>query len=181
VPGVESLPSWLGFMSKLFDDLGGTSGTLGRSKHAMVFGSPNNPYVAAPVICYESIYSDYVTSYSRLGANVITIITNDGWWGNTPGYHQHQNMARLRAIENGCWVARSANTGISCFISPRGDVYQPQPWDLETAIKMDIPPIPATTFYAKHGDWISLLAAALALILLGWAVVKSQIKNSKLQ
>jgi hypothetical protein len=46
---------------------------------------------------------------------------------------------------------------------------------------MDIPPIPATTFYAKHGDWISLLAAALALILLGWAVVKSQIKNSKLQ
>lgn len=179
VPGVESLPSWLGFMSKLFDDLGGTSGTLGKSKSAMVFRSPNNPYIPAPVICYESIYSDYVTDYSRLGANVITIITNDGWWGNTPGYHQHQNMARLRAIENGCWVARSANTGISCFISPQGDVYQPQPWDFEAAIKMDIPPTAAITFYAKHGDWISILAAALALILFVWAVVKRR-KNHDL-
>lgn len=175
VPGVESLPAWLGFMSKLFDDLGGTSGTLGRSKSAMVFGSPNNPYVAAPIICYESIYSDYVTDYSRLGANVLTIITNDGWWGNTPGYHQHQNMGRLRAIENGCWVARSANTGISCFISPQGDVYQPQPWDVAAAIKMDIPPMKANTFYAKHGDWISLWTVILAAVLLIWAVIKRKV------
>lgn len=168
VPGVEALPSWLGFMSSLFDDLGGTTGTLGRSQSAMVFNSPGNPYKPAPIICYESIYSNYVTDYVRAGANILTVITNDGWWGNTPGYRQHLSMSRLRAIENRLWVARSANTGISCFINPAGEVLQPQPWDTQAAIKMTIPSSHTTTFYATHGDWMSRLAwpAAIALLLL---------------
>ncbi len=164
VPGVEALPSWLGFMSAVFDDFGGISGSLGRSDSAMVFSVPGNPYRPAPVICYESIYSDYMTQYTTRGANIITVITNDGWWGNTAGHHQHMNYARLRAIETGLWVARSANTGISCFIDPYGHVYQPQPWDTKAAIKMDIPPTNEPSFYARHFDWISRAFAIAAIL-----------------
>jgi len=171
VPGVESLPSWLGFLGKWFEDFGGTSGTLGSSKEPMELSTNGNPYKAAPVICYESIYSEYVTEYIKKGANVITVITNDGWWGNTPGYHQHQNYARLRAIETGTWIARSANTGISCFISPAGEVFDAQPWDKEAAIKMAIPTTSIQTFYVKHGDWISRIAWILAGVVLLWAFV----------
>jgi apolipoprotein N-acyltransferase len=165
VPGVESLPSWLGFMASVFDDFGGISGSLGREKKAEVFKAKNNPYQPAPVICYESIYSDYTTEYVRAGANVITIITNDGWWGNTAGHHQHMNYARLRAIETGLWIARSANTGISCFIDPQGHIYQPQPWDTQAAIKMDIPAINEPSFYARHGDLLSKAVSVLAAML----------------
>ncbi len=179
VPGVESLPSWLAFLGKMFEDYGGISGTLGTSEEPMVFSSPNNIYKPAPVICYESIYSEYVSEYVRKGANVITIITNDGWWGNTPGYKQHQSYARLRAIETGCWVVRSANTGISCFISPHGDIYQSQPWDTEAAIKMNIPPVENKTFYVQHGDWISRIAWVLAAIVLVWTMVVSFLSKRK--
>ena len=179
VPGVESLPSWLAFLGKMFEDYGGISGTLGTSKEPVVFSLPNNIYKPAPVICYESIYSEYVTEYVRKGANIITIITNDGWWGNTPGYHQHQSYARLRAIETGCWVVRSANTGISCFISPDGEVYQPQPWATEAAIKMNIPPLEEKTFYVQHGDWISRVAWVLAAIVLLWTILVSFLKRKK--
>jgi apolipoprotein N-acyltransferase len=171
VPGVESLPSWLGFMSSLFDDLGGTTGSLGRSDSAMVLTAPNNPYKAAPIICYESIYSNYVTDYVRTGANILTVITNDGWWGKTPGYQQHMSMSRLRAIENRMYVARSANTGISCFIDPAGNVLQPQPWDTQAAIKMNIPPM-QPSFYARHGDWMSRMLWPLAVLIFAWAIFK---------
>lgn len=172
VPGVEGLPSWLGFMGKLFDDFGGISGSLGKSDSAIAFGGSNNPYVAAPIICYESIYSNYVTDYVRAGANVLTVITNDGWWGNTPGYKQHMSMSRLRAIENRMWVARSANTGISCFISPSGEVLQAQPWDKQAVIKRSIVPNNEATFYASHGDWMSRLAWPLAVALFLWVCYK---------
>jgi apolipoprotein N-acyltransferase len=173
VPGVESLPSWLGFMSPVFDEFGGTSGSLGRSNAAKVFSTPGNPFHPAPVICYESIYSDYVTQYIRQGANIITVITNDGWWGNTAGHHQHMHYARLRAIETGLWVARSANTGISCFIDPEGNIYQPQPWATQAVIKMAVPPVNNPTFYAKKGDWLSKGALVLALLLFALSLLST--------
>lgn len=179
VPGVESLPSWLGFMGSLFDDFGGISGSLGRSSKAEVFGGSGNPYRPAPIICYESIYSNYATEYVRNGANMFTIITNDGWWGKTPGYQQHMNMARLRAIETRMWVARSANTGISCFISPAGEVLQPQPWDTRAAIKMTLPVNGHHTFYVSHGDWLSRLAWPAAAILFFFALFRGIIVAKK--
>ncbi len=169
VPGVESLPSWLSFMSGLFDDFGGIAGTLGRSEKAIAFTAEDNPYAPAPIICYESIYSDYVTQYVRGGANVLTIITNDGWWGNTAGHRQHLSYARLRAIETGLWVARSANTGISCFIDPKGNLYDELGWDTKSAIKKDIPAVNHPSFYARTGDWISRVVWVMAVLLFLWA------------
>lgn len=181
VPGVESLPSFLNFMSKWFEDFGGTSGTLGRDSERKVFIPWDNHFKAAPIICYESIYGDYITEYVRKGANILTIITNDGWWGNTPGYKQHMNYARLRAIETRKWVARSANTGISCFIDPLGNVINAQPWDVATSIKLTVPIDNRQTFFVKHGDMLSRAATAVAILLIALNIifwVKNRFKKS---
>lgn len=166
VPGVETLPSFLSFMGKWFEDLGGTSGELGRDSERKVFVPWDNYYKVAPVICYESIYGDYITDYVRKGANVLAILTNDGWWDDTPGYKQHMNYARLRAIETRKWVLRSANTGISCFIDPLGTVVNPQPWDTATSIRLDVPTNSRQTFFVQHGDILSrsMVAAAIAML-----------------
>jgi apolipoprotein N-acyltransferase len=166
VPGVETLPGFLLWMGGLFEDFGGTSGSLGRDEQRVVFADKQNYFVAAPIICYESVYGDYVTEYVRKGANLLTIMTNDGWWGNTQGYRQHMAYARLRAIETRRWVARSANTGISCFIDPLGNVYLPQPWDTKAAIKMNIEPLQQQTFFVRHGDYLSRIIAVAAVVFL---------------
>ena len=166
VPGVETLPSFLSFMGKWFEDFGGISGTLGRDSERKVFVSRDNHFKAAPIICYESIYSDYITEYIRKGANILTIITNDGWWGNTQGYKQHMNYGRLRAIETRKWVARSANTGISCFIDPLGNVINPQPWDTAASIKLAVPVDDRQTFFVKHGDLLSRATTVVSILLL---------------
>jgi apolipoprotein N-acyltransferase len=166
VPGVETLPSFLLWMGNLFAGFGGTSGTLGRDEHRVVFADKQSYFMAAPIICYESVYGDYVTEYVRKGANLLTIITNDGWWGNTQGYRQHMAYARLRAIETRRWIARSANTGISCFIDPVGTPYEPQPWDTKAAIKMKLEPLQSLTFFVLYGDYLSRICNVASVVFL---------------
>ena len=136
VPGVEIMPyhTVFGFLEKLTIDLGGTSGSLGIQNERTNFISPVGTKIA-PAICYESIYGGFMSAYIRNGAQLIFVITNDGWWGNTPGFRQHMNYARLLAIEFRKSIARSANTGISCFINQRGDVIQHTGWWVEDAIR----------------------------------------------
>ena len=169
VPGVESLPSFLRFMSPVFEQFGGSTGGYGKSASSSVFKSNGNEIISAPIICYESIYGEYVNSYVQKGANLLTIITNDGWWGNTPGHLQHLAYARLRAIETRRWVARSANTGISAIINEYGEIVEQQPWNKSCIIKYNIPLNNEITFYVKHGDYIFLigLIGSLLFVILG--------------
>jgi apolipoprotein N-acyltransferase len=153
-------------MGNLFAGFGGTSGTLGRDENRVVFADKQSYFMAAPIICYESVYGDYVTEYVRKGANLLTIITNDGWWGNTQGYRQHMAYARLRAIETRRWIARSANTGISCFIDPVGILYEPQPWDTKAAIKMKLEPLQSLTFFVRYGDYLSRICNVASVVFL---------------
>jgi apolipoprotein N-acyltransferase len=169
VPGAETLPVFLKFLAKWFDKFGGTTGGYTKQNERTVINS--RFYKLAPAICYESIYGEFMSRYVNNGANIICIITNDGWWRNTPGHKQHMSYARLRAIETRRWVARSANTGISCFISPAGKVMQPQPYNTRAAIKMELPLAEGKTFFVRAGDLLSKAACVLALLLLGWLLV----------
>ena len=168
VPGVETLPRFLLFLGPVFEKLGGTAGGYARQSERTPVKTKNG-YVIAPAICYESIYGEYMSKFIDSGANMIAVITNDGWWGNTPGYKHHMLYAKLRAIETRKWVLRSANTGISCFIDPSGNVFEQQPWWTEAAIKMNVPIDTKKTFYVRYGDLISKLALILSalMILLG--------------
>lgn len=167
VVGVEKMPfmKYLGFLGDLVIDIGGTSNSLGRQEKASNFISGNGVNIA-PVICYESVFGGYVTQYVQKGAELIFIITNDGWWKNTPGYRQHQSFAKLRAIETRRSIARAANTGISCFINQRGDVFNETDWWTETAISGTIKTNNEITFYVKYGDYIARVAMFVGVLLL---------------
>lgn len=170
VPGVEVLPGFLGFMAPLFEKFGGTGGGYARDTSAKNLQTHNSSFNITPAICYESIYGDYLADFNRKGSNLICIITNDGWWGNTQGYKQHMNYARLRAIESRKWLARSANTGISCFIDPYGNIVQQLPWNVDGAIKQTVAAYTTETFYTKYGDVISKIFCFVAAALLLFAV-----------
>lgn len=160
VPGVENMPyvNVFSFLKNFVIDLGGTSGGLGRDKEPTNFSDVNKVQYA-PVICYESVFGEYVSEYVKKGANIICVITNDGWWGNTPGYKQHFEYAKLRAIENRRYVARSANTGISGFIDDEGNSLQQTKWDEAIVINEKVKINTEITFYTKHGDFIGYIAA----------------------
>lgn len=166
VLGVEKVPysHIFPFLEQLAINNGGTSGTLGIEKTPQVFKS--NGITFAPVVCYESIYGEFIAQQCRKGAELIFVITNDGWWGDTPGYKQHLAFSRLRAIENRKSVARSANTGISCFINQRGEVLQTTDWWVEASIKQTLKRNKNQTFYTKHGDFIGKSFAMVAALLL---------------
>jgi apolipoprotein N-acyltransferase len=118
----------------------------------------------APVICYESLWGDWIGKSVKEGAQFIAIITNDGWWGNTSGKDQHLLYAKLRAIETRRWVVRSANTGISGFIDQKGDLIKQSKWWVPTALKADINLNSDLTFYVENGDLIAKLCSLTALL-----------------
>lgn len=180
VQGVEFIPfdKVLKHLDFLTIKLGGASGSLGTQEYREVF-NVNNINVA-PIICYESIFGEYVTSYVRLGARLFTIITNDGWWKNTSGYQQHLHYASLRAIECRRPIARCANTGISAFIKSDGQIVSPSQWDREDVLKTSLYVNDEVTFYVKYGDLIGRLSSFLSLffILFLLARRKKQFKSS---
>lgn len=171
VPGVETLPWFLKFIDKWFEKFGGTTAGYAKQESRTVLNEKNK-FKIAPAICYESIYGEFMSKYIRNGANLICIITNDGWWKNTPGHKQHMNYARLRAIETRTWIARSANTGISCFIDPIGNVLKPQPYDTNAAIKMSIDNSKKSkTFFVKYGDILSRIMVVLSIAIFCWVLI----------
>ncbi|MFW6369649.1 MAG: apolipoprotein N-acyltransferase [Bacteroidota bacterium] len=174
VVGVEKMPypEYLGFLKKIMLQLGGTFRSHGTQENRANLISPNGNSSAAPVICYESIFGEYVTGYIKNGASIIFIITNDGWWADTPGYKQHNAYARLRAIETRRSIARSANTGISSFINQRGEVLQAIGWWERDAIKEILNENHKLTFYTRHGDYIARLARFFALLAVAALIVR---------
>lgn len=124
----------------------------------------------APVVCYESIFGEYVGDYINNGANLIFIITNDGWWRDTPGYKQHLAYARLRAIETRRQIARSANTGISCVVDELGNLHAEQPWWKEGYIMANLTPNNQKTFFVRFGDVLSKLASLITVLLIGYSI-----------
>ena len=172
-PGVEMMPSWwfLRPIKNLAINLGGTVGTLKSEDKVTVFDY--GKYKVAPLICYESVFGGYVTDFVRNGANMIFVITNDGWWGDTPGHRQHFEMSKLRAIENRRSVARSANTGVSGFINQRGDVVESSNYWEPIGLRNTLNVNDEMTFYSRHGDYIYRAASFIAALVLCFTFVIS--------
>jgi apolipoprotein N-acyltransferase len=179
-PGVEKMPfsKLLKPIEKFAFDLGGTVGSLGVDPERTVFTRPSDSLKIAPVICYESVFGSYVTQYIRKGANLIFVITNDGWWGDTPGHRQHFTFSKLRAIETRRSIARSANTGISAFIDQRGDVFQQTKYWEPAVIRQEINASDDITFYVIYGDYVARISAFVAVFLLLIAISSRLRKNN---
>lgn len=148
-------------------DLGGSIGNFGSDRERNIFYT-NDHVLLGTAICYESVFGDYFRDYINKGAQVMTIITNDGWWGNTFGYRQHFNYARLRAIETRRDIARCANTGISGIINQRGDVVSHTGWWKRCYLKGTVNLNNDITPFVKYGDItgrVSLFAFFLLLLM----------------
>ena len=178
VVGVENFPYQSILKPLLGDimiDLGGTVAMKTTQDHRTAF-KMNNKKSVAPIICYESVYGEYVTEYVQNGANALAIITNDAWWEDTQGHQQHWSYAKLRAIETRRAVARSANTGISGFIDKDGSVLKSSKYDEKIALNGELPLYDELTFYVKFGDFIPRIAQFLALFILLFAVTRRKNK-----
>ncbi|MBR9978105.1 MAG: apolipoprotein N-acyltransferase [Bacteroidetes bacterium] len=129
------------------------------------------------MICYETLYPSFVAGFSRRGANVFGVITNDGWFGRSSGPYQLMQYTVLRAIENRRAVARCANNGISCFIDPYGRVYDRTTLYTRTAIVRDLPLRSDITFYARYGDWLPMAISVLTGFIFLFAFISGRYKT----
>lgn len=168
VPGTEQMP----FVDKFpfIEDLAvkmdehSISGSLGKSDSHRVFQS--GKLKITPAICYEGIYGNHVGEFINQGANLIAIITNDAWWGNTPIYPQHLYYGRLRAIEHRKWIVRSANSGISGFLDPLGNIVNAADKFQKVAVKQKVYLNNYKTIYTKLGDtWILVILSICCILL----------------
>lgn len=133
-------------------------------------------FISPGLVCYDSVYPSWARKFVQNGADFITIITNDGWWGNSSGHYQHFSYARLRAIEFDRWIVRSANNGTSGIIRPDGTIEQKTEYWVRTGFNSTIPKKNTQTLYTKFGDWLSYLCLFLSFG--GWVVGRFFFKTS---
>ena len=175
VVAVEKTP-YPAVFCKIDDMLGGVMGRCTGQEEISLLNIKGTAGQNIPIgcaVCYESVYGEYYTDYVRKGARAMAIITNDAWWGNTPGYRQHLSYASLRAIETRRAIARCANTGISALISPSGKILQPSPWWQPAIIEGQIPLRDDITFYVSHGDITGRVSTFIFMLLLLALLVRS--------
>ena len=152
----------------------------GKGQDTTIFYDVGKKSHFLAMVCYESIFPEFVGSFVKKGAEFLIFITNDSWWGNTSGARQHKQYAVLRAVENRRWVVRCANGGISCFIDPEGHVYDETSMYTVDFIHHDIQPRKELTFYSRHGDLFARICAIIALIIILFTVSYSiylKVKN----
>lgn len=182
VIGAEKTPlpwlfEWLDF---LVIDLGGTLGQLGVGLHGTALD--HNGVKVGSAICYEGLYGDFYGDFVRRGAQAMFIISNDGWWGDTPGYKHLFSISRLRAVEHRRAIARSANTGISGFIDARGDVGATLGWEQHGLLTDTLALNASQTFYTRYGDYIGRIAQYLMLLcVLYYIAYRAKKKNHLVQ
>ena len=172
VPAVEKLPfsDVFPFLEKLSIDNGGTTGTLGIEDEAKILQTKGFKF--APSICYESVYGGFVADQCRKGAEVIFVLTNDGWWDNSAGHKQHHAIARLRAVETRRYVAQSANTGISTIINQRGEVVHETEYWKPAGIRAKLALNKKPTFYITYGDFLGRSFGFVFLIMMIYTFVQ---------
>jgi len=174
VIGVEKIPfqKYFSFLKTLNLDFGGNTNSIKIDKKRSNFISKKA--TIAPIICYESVYSEFVTDFVKKGADIIFVITNDGWWGKTQGYYQHLLCSQIRAVETRRAVARAANTGISCLINQKGEIHNKIPTWTKSVLKGKVNLNKKNTFYVKYGNLIGKISLFLSVILLSFTIYKNK-------
>jgi apolipoprotein N-acyltransferase len=191
VPAAETMPfkDWLPFLREI--DVGGGDffqgdeytvfkmNIGGREEEQMYeklpgYKSRPDSVNVATIICFESIFPHLVRRFVLNGANLLTIITNDGWFGKTSGPFQHAQYAAFRAIENRVSIARSANTGISCFIDLTGKIYDNTKLVERTTIYSELAINKNLTLYTRYGDWLGIISLIMTVPLAVYSLLRGK-------
>lgn len=169
VPYAERVPysEFLSFLNAMQWNFGLGGWGIGKDTTIFYFQDRGGRTVRfANFICYESIFPGFDAAFVRKGAEFITVITNDSWWGNTSGAYQHEQIGVLRAIENRRWLVQCANGGISFVIDPYGRIVAETPMYSRVILTTEIFPLREETFYTRTGDWFpeGCLAVVLSMV-----------------
>ncbi|MBA4357117.1 MAG: apolipoprotein N-acyltransferase [Desulfovibrio sp.] len=169
------LPSWLP-LEKLVQGVGDFA--PGRNQKALRSGD----LAMGVLICYEAIFTGLAQERVAQGANLIVIMSNDAWFGATSAPMQHLNLTALRAIEQGRWIVRSTNTGISAFINPLGRIHRAGPQFEPLATAWPVHQRTQTTVYHRfYGPLLTLagvLAALFAVLLVQGGRTSARTRNT---
>ncbi|MBW1818212.1 MAG: apolipoprotein N-acyltransferase, partial [Deltaproteobacteria bacterium] len=177
VPLFERMPfvQYLGFLGKYSLELGGYNGTYSLSRDRPAFVSADASEGILPIVCFESAFGPYCARRLPETKGFICMITNDGWWKNTPGYLHHFNFSPVRAIECRRDLVRVANTGISALIDARGMVISRTPWWEKTTLKGRIHLRQGRTFFVRHGDFLGRISMFFGIFLIAWAAMRNYV------
>ncbi len=117
------------------------------------------------LICFESIFPELSRRYVREGADYLVNITNDGWFGSTPGPYQHAEMCILRSVETRRYLVRSANSGVSMVVDPLGRIVGELEMDKEGMLVEQIQRLREQTFYTRTGEWLVVITCLLFCVI----------------
>ena len=183
VSGVESMPfpKIFGFLGSVLVELGGSNSSLGKdtAQRTFEFEVDGKPLSIGTAICYESVYGELVGNFVKNGANVLSVITNDSWWNDSPGHRQHFEMSRLRAVETRRYVLRAANGGFSGVIDPIGRVLEKTNYNERTSLHAKVYAQNRETFYVKHGDYLARIGIVLTFVALLFSIVAAVVRKIK--
>jgi apolipoprotein N-acyltransferase len=130
--------------------------------------SPIGGHRFSTAICYESIFPDLVRQFVVNGSELIAVITNDGWFGESSAPYQHLRMGVVRAVENRRYIVRAANTGVSAIIDPYGRIERETPIGERMILEGTARFRSDLTFYTRYGDIFAYLNVAAAAIPFIW-------------
>lgn len=167
VPFGEYVPlpdSWRGLLT--FFQIPMSDFISGNADQALLnVNTPNIEYTIAPYICYDIVYPDHVASYAKDSGLLITI-SNDAWFGHSIGPLQHFDIARMRALENGRYLLRSTNTGITALIDHKGQVVEQLPQFEYGILNANAKVMTGNTPFNVWGSWPVLILSVLGLTLI---------------
>ncbi|MBI5476299.1 MAG: apolipoprotein N-acyltransferase [Ignavibacteriales bacterium] len=169
VPFAERVPfsEELSFLNAMEWNFGLGGWGHGKDTTVFRFKKQNGSEVKfSTMICYESVYPNLVRTFVNNGAEFLTVVTNDSWWGNTSGAYQHKQYAILRAVENRRWMMQCSNGGISCFVDPYGRITSQSDLFTKDMLTGQIEPRVEKTFYTEHGEWLPELCIVFGLFVI---------------
>jgi apolipoprotein N-acyltransferase len=170
VPYVDRFPA----LQRLAIDFGAGDG-ISRGREAIVFPlrtQQGDETKLAAAICYEYLYPAEMAELVRNGAQMVALITNEGWFSRTHGEYQMAAFSRLRSIETRRAMARTANTGMTWLLDKYGRVYQQSPWWSEQTLPGKVALSDEISLYVRYTDYLPKTCAWLTLTLLVLALVR---------
>ena len=131
-----------------------------------------------PIVCFESAFGAHCARNLPEEKGFICMMTNDGWWKNTPGYRHHFDFSPIRAIESRRDLVRVANAGISALIDARGVVMAQTPWWKKATLKGRIHLRKGRTFFARHGDYLGRPSLFIGIFLIVWGETATRLRRT---
>jgi len=168
VPFGEYVPSWIPFLKKMVQTIGNFQAYQGNVT------LPYQGISYGPLICYESLFPELARDRVLAGAQVLVNITNDAWYGQSPAAWQHLQAMRMRAVESGRYVLRSANTGVTGIIAPNGHIEHID-WFQQGVFIGSFQTSHYITPYHRCGEWILFI---LLIPLFFFAFIAFRNKNT---